>query len=541
MKKIITVIMFFYLASSAFPQGEVSKEQKKFFTYIEKSDVKNARKLLEKGNIDVNAYDEIGRTALIIAIENNSLEVINFLLEVDVDLNKKSNPYIYFSTNDNGEPLLDSSAQWSYDSVDPLILAIRKENIEIVKLLIDNGVELNKTYPNPLVEAYKINNMYIGELLIDSGANFMFYPIYAGTISFDFLKLVLDDYGFPVNEWCNESMSYFSDCFLTDSKINLENLIYLISKVNKVNSKDKKSLIWFVLDAYYNQIINDCDKIYDFIELVIKKGADINGVVQGETSLYLAISNSDLNMIDFLIKCGADINQKIVLSNADGGKIETHVLFTVVESGDLQVLDYLIRKSINLNVYLTASSNETLKKVPLLALAIQYKKFDIAYKLLDAGANPNLSSFMQNSKSKIVLPILCQALQLDYVPCLLIEKMLKNGMNVNELFLESYNGISSPPLLYALKNKHYEVAKLLLDAGANPNLVIKVGNVKSALLISAIDYAPFWLFAEMIKKGGNINVWSENLGCNLAYYAYASGRNDIYEYLVQLGAKPQKK
>jgi ankyrin repeat protein len=72
--------------------------------------------LLEKDDIKVNAIMEDGTTPLHIACNYNNIEVVKLLLQQQIDVNLK---------NTDGDT--------------PLSIAIRQNHTEVIKLLVDAG------------------------------------------------------------------------------------------------------------------------------------------------------------------------------------------------------------------------------------------------------------------------------------------------------------------------------------------------------------------------------------------------------------------
>ncbi|XP_073698768.1 short transient receptor potential channel 5a [Garra rufa] len=111
---------------------ELSPEERSFLLAVEKGDYAGVQHALREAevyyNIDVNCVDPLGRSALLIAIENENLEVMELLL-------------------DHGVPSLMMDAQFSEFTPDitPIMLAAHTNNYEIIKLLVQRKV----TIPRP--------------------------------------------------------------------------------------------------------------------------------------------------------------------------------------------------------------------------------------------------------------------------------------------------------------------------------------------------------------------------------------------------------
>ena len=91
-------------------ETDLNNEEKQFLLAVERGDVPTARHFLEESqiyfNLNVNCVDPLGRTALLIAIENENIEMMQVLLAYNVELG------------------------------DALLHAINEENVEAVELLL---------------------------------------------------------------------------------------------------------------------------------------------------------------------------------------------------------------------------------------------------------------------------------------------------------------------------------------------------------------------------------------------------------------------
>lgn len=109
-------------------------------------------KVLLDNGADINAKDNLGKTAMTVAISGKRLNVISYLIEKGYDLSKD-----YHSLRE----------------------AVASENLHIVKLLIENGADINycepdmvyPSNPTPVHIAAKRNNWEILKLLIENGAD----------------------------------------------------------------------------------------------------------------------------------------------------------------------------------------------------------------------------------------------------------------------------------------------------------------------------------------------------------------------------------
>uniref|UniRef100_A0A1A9V4N0 Transient receptor ion channel domain-containing protein n=1 Tax=Glossina austeni TaxID=7395 RepID=A0A1A9V4N0_GLOAU len=136
-------------------------EEKKFLLAVERGDIGNVRRILQKSNrcnhINVNCMDALGRRALTLAIDNENLEMVELLVIMGVDTKDALLHAINAEFVEAVELLLEheeliykEGELYSWQKVDintatfppditPLILAAHKNNYEILKILLDRG------------------------------------------------------------------------------------------------------------------------------------------------------------------------------------------------------------------------------------------------------------------------------------------------------------------------------------------------------------------------------------------------------------------
>uniref|UniRef100_A0A6P7FQ08 Transient-receptor-potential-like protein isoform X1 n=2 Tax=Diabrotica virgifera virgifera TaxID=50390 RepID=A0A6P7FQ08_DIAVI len=143
-------------------------EEKKFLLAVERGDLGNVRRMLQKAyrkktSLDVNCMDSLGRGALTIAIDQENLEMVELLVVMGVETKDSLLHAINVEFVEAVELLLEheelihkDGEPYSWQKVDintamftpditPLILAAHRNNYEILKILLDRGA----TVPMP--------------------------------------------------------------------------------------------------------------------------------------------------------------------------------------------------------------------------------------------------------------------------------------------------------------------------------------------------------------------------------------------------------
>lgn len=157
----------------------------------------------------------------------------------------------------------------------------------------------------------------------------------------------------------------------------------------------------------------------EIIKILIQQGANINSIFHQDTPLTFAISRRHLNVIDDLLKAGADVNLGRPLT-------------TACREGRLDIVHKLIKAGSNINPYVSkANSSEN-----------------------DHIVNPRSTTF------DLPLTAACHEGHLNVV-----RELIYNGADVNK----EDNFVT--PLAAACSKGHLGVIKLLLKSGSNKTVI----------------------------------------------------------------------
>jgi ankyrin repeat protein len=203
---------------------------------------------------------------------------------------------------------------------------------------------------------------------------------------------------------------------------------------------------------------------YELLDALIAKKAKVDIANEfGSTPLAEAVKLADARMVKSLLAAGASPESP----NLDGES----ALMVAIKTGEFPIVDMLIKAGANVNV-VEKFHNQT----PLMYAADSPKNAGEIVKLLlskDASVTPR--ALYSDWPSQITSEPRAQYRPVGGLTALLyaarsgchdcVEAMIAAGANVNTPTPE---GVT--PLMDALDNDHYDVAKLLLDRGANPGL-----------------------------------------------------------------------
>ncbi|XP_072515689.1 short transient receptor potential channel 4a [Salminus brasiliensis] len=143
-------------------ESELSPLEKAYLNAVEKGDYASVKQALEEAEIyfkiNINCIDPLGRTALLIGIENENLEIIELLLSFNVyvgdallhAIRKEVVGAVELLLNHKKPSggmqvppiLLDKQFSDFTPDITPIILAAHTNNYEIIKLLVQKGVSM---------------------------------------------------------------------------------------------------------------------------------------------------------------------------------------------------------------------------------------------------------------------------------------------------------------------------------------------------------------------------------------------------------------
>ena len=248
------------------------------------------------------------------------------------------------------------------------------------------------------------------------------------------------------------------------------------------------------------------------VDRLIRAGANVKASNRyGITPLYLACVNGNAAIIEKLLDAGADVN-------AVSTEGET-ALMTAARTGNVDGVKVLLAHGADVN------ARESWHGETALMWAVAEKHAATAREILAKGADVNARSTTnkwarQNSaepREKWLplggLTVLEFAARQGCVDC--IPVLLQAGAEINAT---DPDGIT--PLLSAVINGHYDVANVLVEKGANPNIADRTGRTP---LYSAVDdhtmpasnrpspkeidneVSSLDLVKALVSKGANIN------------------------------------
>ena len=184
----------------------------------------------------------------------------------------------------------------------------------------------------------------------------------------------------------------------------------------------------------------------------------------------------------------------------------------------------LIKDKASLDEWQSKYADET----PITFAIDYYPTEEKAIELISYGADVNQKDF------RGLTPLMNASLN-GYVK--LAMELIKHNADVN-----AKDNTSADSLFYAVNaNNSLELVKVLLNSGANPNIVYSDPDEGSfTILDRSLYYNNFEIFKTLVENGANINKVNDR-GEPLIVDAIRRERFDIVEYLVDKGIDPTMK
>ncbi|KAM9677834.1 ankyrin repeat domain-containing protein 17 isoform 7-T9 [Trichechus inunguis] len=387
-------------------------------------------KLLLAHKADVNAQSSTGNTALTYACAGGYVDVVKVLLESGASIEDH---------NENGHT--------------PLMEAGSAGHVEVARLLLENGAGIN-THSNEFKESALTLACYKGHLemvrfLLAAGADqehktdemhtALMEACMDGHV--EVARLLLDS-GAQVNMPAD---SFESPLTLAACGGHVELAALLIERgasLEEVNDEGYTPLMEAAREGHE-----------EMVALLLGQGANINAQTEEtqETALTLACCGGFLEVADFLIKAGADIELGC-----------STPLMEAAQEGHLELVKYLL--AAGANVHATTATGDT-----ALTYACENGHTDVADVLLQAGAD--LEHESEGGRTPLM-----KAARAGHV-CT-VQFLISKGANVNRTTANNDHTVLS----LACAGGHLAVVELLLAHGADPTHRLKDG---STMLIEA--------------------------------------------------------
>ncbi|OJJ36228.1 hypothetical protein ASPWEDRAFT_184170 [Aspergillus wentii DTO 134E9] len=416
----------------------------------------------------------------------------------------------------------------------PLVEAVQKQHIKMVRLLLDHGANPNKIgrYGTPLQAAVSGGRIEIVRYLLDAGADInqkrddgrtaLTDALEAGY--FDIVQLLLDN-------GADMEPKGFVLCIaakcghypLVDRLLRLG-----VSTETRVASTTVTGtpLIYatsYGLQPFPEDIGNSTKRGVETVIRLLEAGADLNARDdQGTHSLYYAVLHSNVPVVNAML----DHDPKLDVDVTRDGSFETP-LWRAAYSwslGDAQMEECTEIVRLLLGQWADPNPCDPRKRISPLWYAAKFGPPGMVQLLLSEGADPNLGT----RQSMILFSAVKRGREED------VRSLLEHGANPNEHKDDARGRSPQSPLACAIKDGHYKIAEMLLDYNADPHAspwkdITSKGNVAESPGYSLLE--------KILARGCDVNE-PDSDGATPLYLAVKQGNVDAARLLVRHGADP---
>lgn len=461
MRKVLSFFLVIVICCSLFGASEKSQQ---IITAVRNRDLYSFKHLVSEDADGVLTISSYGTDVNIYkyVIDYGDADLLEVLLDAGVDYNavfsywgSEITPLDYaFESNATWAtslllPLCDMSAYMENNTL--MYRAVNSGSIGLVKALVKNGVSINSvflSYSTPFTAlSYAVSNKKTD--LID-----------------ELLKIEGIDPDCPGSSY---PALYYA--------VNQDNEALVSTLVDKGASPGRTF-------NYYGSVYNVLcyaifqKKSFAIISKLIKTGDEttLKAVDSSKSPLVCAVENNDLNVVDALVKAGADVNT------------------TFSYYGTLHnALTYAIYKKCRETVISSLLSSPTIDRnfkncdVSPYYYALVNRNPVVLQALLDAGINQNRSFTQYSTKYSPLSYAVMQKLDFTMVDPLINA----SGTDLNG------RGSTLPPIFYAVYNNDAAMLEKLIEAGCNVNKTFK-RNDKTYTPLGYAD-ASYFVSSEVVK------------------------------------------
>ena len=493
---------------------------------LENSEIK-IRKLLKTINgIDINSKDENGNGAIHIASGKGFLKIVKLLIKygakIDLQSNAKHIPPDLFG------------AQIPMDlGFTSLMFAIGNKCLEVVRLLIENGADVNQQFGKhsqvtPLTQAIEKGDLEMVQLLVQNGAN----------VNLDLPQRDPKEFlGTGTTEhytirW-GSVYGGGTALFAAIRSGNIEIIKYLVENgadVNATDSKTGENPLGLTIEWYQTwKVFKDVDKIKEFesiVKILVENGHNINQFTNLQFSpLMRTIVAKAKSVAEYLINKGANVNHVDTRDDHIGNRPPP--IFWAMRKNFPGIAKLLIQKGANIHFrHISTMHGKCLGVNTPLHSACNFAFLGVVQFLVKKGANLEEKNLINQTPLHATLDRVNNKKKLKMVRKIAIF-LINQGAEIDEPDDEN-----KTPLYYAAETGELEVAKILIDKGANIEVCCK--DNKTLLYLSA-GRGDIEMTKLLIEKGAKLNLQCEK-GRSPLHVAVQAKSEKVVELLIDNGA-----
>lgn len=293
----------------------------------------------------------------------------------------------------------------------PLHLAAHRGYLDIVKLLIDAGADVNAQEGNyskstTLHWAAKEGNLKVVKLLVESGAKLDVKDNWFNLTPFGWTILVNCDFDEGSIE--NRHPEVREYLLTQGAQLDIFSAIALdktdaVKSLIEANPQTLSDRLGFVMDEFHPLHFAIKNMMPEIVELLLEKGADVNALTSlGVTPLCMATKIGDRQIIELLMAKNADVDldtlivaekweQAQALLDARPNIISEKplLLHYTIRHGLTAATSWLLERGADINIRTKYLLDDFVASLTPLQAAIEAERVEITQTLIEAGADVN--------------------------------------------------------------------------------------------------------------------------------------------------------
>ena len=431
----------------------------------------------------INHVNDIGEAPLLLVCKSAQDESVRILLKANAD------PNIADTDGDasrHGAVAADCSGETLHDIIDhgadvnaisrrgrtPLLLSCFYRQIDLVNVLLGSGAD-------PAVA--------------DEEGFSCLHTAVDGRCSTDTLQTLIEN-GAHIDAKRKDGTNALLCACRTGQSESVKFLLETGADVNIVKPDGNTTL--------HVAVNGDCNK--ETLQQIIHKGVDINAVnSRGQTSLQCACYSAQIESVKLLLANGADPN----ISNAAGSTSLHAAVYGNCTDETLHAIIKHMQATGKNKAYLDA---QNIKFQTALFLACLYRKQNSVMILLEAGSNPNIADYENNTSLHAAVFGGCSKK--------IIKALIDHGAYVN-----CTNKLKRTGLMLSCWKGNVNTVNVLLEAGAYPNIADVDRNTCLQRLV--IHACSIEVLQTIIDHGALVNATNKK-GCTALMMACQKGNAD---------------